>query len=315
MADLEDVPVLARLDAYQQSHPVVGFPLAVIDKYLDDQGAYLAALVTYYGFVSLFPLLFVLSTVLGLVLAGDPHAQAQVLHSTLRQFPVIGPQLGDPKHLGGGAPGVAFGTVAALYGGLGVAQALQNAMNTAWAVPRVRRPNPLAARGRSLVLLATIGVALIGTSVLSALGSWAGVLGSLVLNVGVFTLAFRVSTDRELSARDVLPGALVATVAWQLLQAFGATYVDHIVRHASDVNSVFALVLGLLGFIYVASVMVLLCVEINVVRVDHLHPRALFAELRKDAELTAADRRALTEEAQAQRRKGSEEIDVRFTDP
>ena len=38
-----------RVDGFQRRHPVVGFPLGVVYKFLDDQGAYLAALITYYG--------------------------------------------------------------------------------------------------------------------------------------------------------------------------------------------------------------------------------------------------------------------------
>ena len=81
------------LDAFQRRHPAAGFPLAVIYKFVDDQGSYLAALIAYYGFLSLFPLLLLLSTVLGLVLRGHPQLQEQVLHSTLNQFPIIGNQL------------------------------------------------------------------------------------------------------------------------------------------------------------------------------------------------------------------------------
>src|SRR6195952_5951311 len=83
------VSVTSRLDSFQQRHPAAGFPLAVIYKYSDDQGNYLAALITYYAFVSLFPLLLLLTTVLAFVLRGDPHLQKQILHSTLSQFPVI----------------------------------------------------------------------------------------------------------------------------------------------------------------------------------------------------------------------------------
>jgi len=95
----------AQLDRFQQRHPSAGFPLAVLYKYVDDFGGYLAALITYYAFVSLFPLLLLLATVLGFVLAGDPHLQQEILGSALHQFPVVGGQLGDPKRLGGGVVG------------------------------------------------------------------------------------------------------------------------------------------------------------------------------------------------------------------
>jgi membrane protein len=113
--------VTERLDGAQRRHPVLGFPLAVVYKFVDDQGSYLAVLITYYGFLSLFPLLLLLTSVLGFVLGGDAYLQQRVLNSTLSQFPVIG-------------------LLGAVYGGLGVAQAGQNAMNTAWHVPRNNRP-------------------------------------------------------------------------------------------------------------------------------------------------------------------------------
>ena len=248
--------VTERLDRFQQRHPGAGFPLGVLYKYFDDSGGYLAALITYYAFVSLFPLLLLLSTILGLVLAGDRHLQQQVLKSALSQFPVIGGQLTQPKRIGGGAAGLVIGVLGALYGGLGVAQAVQYAMNTAWTIPRNSRPNPFKARARSLLVLATVGLSLVGTTVLSTLGTTgAGSLGwvvrvlvmlaSVAVNGGVFIVLFKIATARELSVRDVAPGALAAAIAWQLLQTFGVAYVAHVVKNASATNGVFALVLGL----------------------------------------------------------------------
>jgi hypothetical protein len=117
------VAVTGRLDRFQRRHPWAAFPLAVAYKYFDDFGTYLAALLTYYGFVSLFPLLLLLSTILGFVLAGDPRLQAEVLTSAAHQFPVIGGDLAQPKRLGGGSIGLVVGIAGCLYGGLGVAQA------------------------------------------------------------------------------------------------------------------------------------------------------------------------------------------------
>jgi inner membrane protein YhjD len=323
------VSVTERLDRLQRRHPGLGFPIAVVYKFFDDSGNYLAALITHYAFVSLFPALLLLATVLGWVLSDHPQVQQEVLHSALSEFPVIGAQLGDPGRLGGGVAGLVIGLLGALYGGLGVAQAIQYAMNTAWAVPRNTRPNPFKARGRSLLLLGTVGLAVVGTTVLSALGSSANAYGanlgiglhvlftmaSVLVNAAVFVLGFRVATARELTVRDVAPGALIAAVVWQLLQSFGGLYVGHVVKSASATNGVFAVVLGLLAFLYVAATAVMLCVEINVVRVEHLHPRALLTPFTDDVDLTRGDKRAYTGSAQAQRAKGFQEIDVRFGRP
>ena len=196
-------------------------------------------------------------------------------------------------------------------------------MNTAWSVPKNSRPNPFKARGRSLLLLATAGVAVLGTTVLSAFGasnagSFALLLKILVLaasvaiNAAVFVFAFRIATARDLSARDVAPGAITAAVLWQLLQTFGVVYVGHVVKGASATNGVFALVLGLLAFLYITATAVVVCVEINVVRVDRLHPRALLTPFTDNVELTGGDRRAYTGQAEAQRSKGFEDVDVTF---
>jgi membrane protein len=315
-----------RLDRFQRAHRGAGFPLAVIYKFGDDSGTYLAALITYYGFVSFFPLLLLFSTILGFALRGNADLQQQLLHSALQQFPVIGPQLSAPEHLGGGVTGLVVGILGALYGGLGIAQAVQYAMNTAWSVPRHRRPNPFAARGRSLLLLCTGGVAVLGTGVLSALGSSASAYGaqfglgaqvaltlvSVVVNAIVFVLAFKLATPRRLTVRQVAPGALAAAVAWQLLQSFGGRYVGHVVKNASAPNAVFALVLGLLAFIYLAALTFVLCIEVNVVRVDRLWPRSLMTPFTDDVELTAGDEKVYADAAQSQSAKGFEHVDVRF---
>jgi membrane protein len=320
------VSIAEKLDRLQRRHKAAGFPIAVVYKYFDDSGPYLAALITYYAFVSLFPLLLLLSTILGHVLAGDPGLQQRLIDSALSQFPVVGDQLGRPNELSGGAVGVVVGILGSLYGGLGVAQAVQYAMNTAWSVPRNSRPNPFLARGRSLLLLATAGLAVLGTTALSTLGSGnAGSLGialrmvalvaSVAVNGVVFVFAFRLATSRPLTVRQVAPGALTAAVLWQLLQTFGVSYVGHVVSKASATNGVFALVLGLLAFLYLAAVVGVLCVEINVVHVDHLHPRALLTPFTDDVDLTPGDRRSYTGLAKAQRSKGFERVHVTFHPP
>ena len=157
--------------------PGPGFPIAVLYKFFEDQGAYLAALTTYYGFLSLFPLLLLLASLLGFVLQSNPDLQVRILDSALRQFPVIGDQLGDPQALQGNRSPWLVGGLVALYGALGAAQALQHAMNVAWSVPRNRRPNPLKARLRSLLLLATAGVAVLATTVAVGARRRGGVAG------------------------------------------------------------------------------------------------------------------------------------------
>jgi YihY family inner membrane protein len=320
------VPVVGRPDRFQRRHAWLGFPLAVLYKFFDDFGSYLAATLTYYACVSLFPLLLIASTVLGVVLSGDQALQHQLLTSALRSFPVIGSELDDPKRLSGGPAGLIIGILGSVYGALGVAQAFQYASNQMWAVPRNSRPNPLKARGRSLVLLAIMGTGILAATVLSIVSAGGvGAVGttekylavalSVLINIALSIFAFRFAPARRLSVRDVLPGAIGAAVSWQLLQSFGVIYVQHVVGHASETNAVFAVVLGLLAYLYLTALTLLFCVEINVVRVNHMHPRALLTPFTDNVDLTAGDRRTYTRLAKAQRNKGFEHIDVDFSPP
>src|SRR3954467_4436269 len=104
-----------RLDRFQRAHPRAGLPIAVVYKFADDQGNYLAALITYYGFLSLFPLLLLTSTILNFVLDGHPRLQQQVLDSALGQVPIVGAQLSGPHGPSGSGLGVLIGILGTLY--------------------------------------------------------------------------------------------------------------------------------------------------------------------------------------------------------
>lgn len=311
----------AWADREQRRHPWLGFPLGVAYKFFDDQGGYLAALLTYYAFVSIFPLLLIFTTVVGIVLANNVELQDRILDSALSQFPVVGEQLSYPDRLSGGWVGLTIGIAGALFGGLGVAVAAQNAMNVAWSVPRNQRPDPIRARLRGMVLLLTAGTALVGLIVLSRIGalintgrwqSLALALGAITLNSAVFAVVFMYAPARSLGFREVLPGAVAAAVAWQVLQDFGTLYVSTVVRNSSVTNSIFAVVLGMLAFLYLAANIVVICVEVNVVRVQRLYPRSLLTPFTENVELTRGDRRSYARQAQAQRHKDFQNIEVTF---
>lgn len=303
-------------------------PIAVVYKFFDDQSNYLAAIITYYAFIAIFPILLLASSILGFVLQGRPKLQQEVLNSTLSQFPIIGDQLGRPEGLQGSTAGLIVGALAALYGSLGLGQAIQNAMNIAWSVPRNSRPNPILLRLKSLFLLLSAGVAVLAVSVLSALGSSTQVFGegldltfrvlislATVLLIGtVLTLLFRFAVARELGFGKAAPGAFVVAVQWQGLQYVGALYATKVLAQTSAMNKTFGLVLGLIGIIYLASVMAMLGIQVNVVLVRRLWPRALLTPFTDAVDLTEADRRAYTGYARAQRHKGFERVEVAFDD-
>lgn len=317
--------IVARIDDFQRRHPKSGYPLAVLYKFFDDQGGYLAALITYYGFVSLFPLLLLFTTVLGVLLEHHQGLKDRIIGSAMEQIPVVGDQLSEPSQLSGGTVAIIIGLAGALYGGLGVAVASQNAMNAVWEVPRNVRPNPIVVRLRGFVLLFTVGltlVLLVSISItVSALdvggttGRFLTLAGTAALMLGMFVFAFQFGTARKVSLPDVLPGAIVATVGWQVLQHFGGVYVEHVIARTKHINGVFAAVLGLIAFIYLAAVLLVFALEINAVRVDKLYPRALLTEFTDDVDLQRGDVRTYTKIAQAQRAKGFETINVGFDNP
>src|SRR3954454_7722523 len=244
---------VARLDDLQRRRPWIAFPLGVIYKFLDDQANYLAAIVTYYAFIAVFPLLLIASSVLGFVLQGDATLRDEVLASALGQFPIVGTQLGRPEGLQGSASAVVVGGLAALYGILGLGQAAQNAVNVVWAIPRNSRLNPFISRLRSFLLLLLAGLTVLVVAVLSSIGSHLDIVGSdynqglriavggsaVVLNALVLAVMMRLATTGRQGIWATLPGALTVAVLWQGLQLVGGAYVGHVVARASALNGTF----------------------------------------------------------------------------
>jgi membrane protein len=309
---------LRAFDHRQQQSRRLSFLAAVIKKFGDDQAGQLAALIAYYGYVSQFPLLLVLVTVLGFVLQGDPGDQKRILDGALGQFPLISDQLKLHSLTGSGA-GLAIGVVGSLLAGMGVTGATQNAFNRIWSVPFKHRPNFLQARLRGLGMLAILGTlsivsttaaGFVGTSSHAAPAVVAGVLVAFVLNLALFMTAFKLLTAVEVSWRDLLPGVIVAAVFWQLLQHLGGFYVDHELKRTGPLYGVFALVLGLLAWLYLGAQLTIFAAEINVVRVRRLWPRSFFSD-----PLLEADRRALTSSAEVEERVEEEQVDVTFDPP
>jgi membrane protein len=310
-----------RFDAFQRRHAWLGFPLAVRQKYSDDQGGYLAATITYYAFFSIFPLLLVFVSVLGFVLRGHPDLQRRIVGTAIGQFPVIGHDL-RVHALAGNAAAVALGSAAALWSGMAVFLAAENAMDQLWGVPFPRRPDFLRARLRALGLLAVLGTAVVASTAISGATSIGAALGpgakvgalvaSTALNVGLFWIAMRLLTTVAVSWRSLRGGAAAGAVAYTGLQVLGGYYVGHVLRHASSTYGAFGLVIGLLSWIYLSVHVLLLTAEGNVVATRRLWPRSFSLVVEQPA--TAADKRALTQRSQVEERRGDQEIDVSFSD-
>jgi membrane protein len=306
-------------DKFQQRHQWLGFPLAVRQKYSDDQGGYLAATITYYGFFSIFPLLLVATTVLGFVLRNHPKLDRSIVNSALAQFPVVGRDVALHR-LSGSGLALTLGIVIALWSGMGVFLATETAMNRLWGVPMRRGPDFLRARLRALGMLLVLGAAALGATVLSGVGTFGAAYGlwwkvaaialSTLLDIGVSWVALRLLTARDVSWRQLRGGAIGAGVLWQVLQALGGLYVGHELRHASNTYGTFATVIGLLTFIYLSAHVLLLAAEANVVASRRLWPRSFSLVFEQPP--TEADRRALTQRAEVELRRQDEKIDVRL---
>jgi YihY family inner membrane protein len=308
--------ILGRVDAWQRRRPATAFPAAVVKKFGDDQGGNLAALITYYAFFSIFPLLLVFVTVLGFVLHNDPSARDSIVKSTAGQFPVLGAK--QLKSLKGSGVALAIGVAGALWAGLGVTLAVENAMNSVWNVPRKERPDFLKARLRGLALLAILGTGNIvatvvagvvtGTVLSGLAATLGGIVVALALDFALFLAAFRLLTARDVALGDLLPGVTMAAILFYALQSLGGVYVNHVVKGQNQAYGTFAVVLGLLSWLYLAAQVVVLSAEVNVVRARRLWPRHLFGPPDE------TDRRALEHLAKEEERVREQRVDVEFDD-
>jgi membrane protein len=305
---------LRAFDRFQQRYKVLAIPMAVLKKFSDDNGGNLAALVGYYAFLSLFPLLLVMVTILGFVLQHDAGAQAAVKDSVLREFPVIGNKI-LVNGLKGSVAGLIIGLVVAVFGGLGITNAIHNAFDQIWAVPRKDRPDFLQWRLRGLLLIVSLGGLFIVSTAVSGLitglgGPWVkagAILLSMLVNFGLFLCAFRFMTSATIGTSRLWIGVGTATVLWEILQLVGGLYVNHVYRHASSVYSQFAIVIALLIWLRLGAQVTLYAAEVNTVVTRRLWPRSLFGPPEG-----RADQRTLTGLAKVEERDEIEQVEVTF---
>ncbi|MEV4557964.1 YihY/virulence factor BrkB family protein [Kitasatospora sp. NPDC049285] len=312
--------LIRAVDRAQQRRTAVAVVVGVVKKYGDDRGGLLAALITYYAFVALIPLLLLLSTVLGFVLHGHPGAQHAVVDSALADFPIIGDQLRQNIHtIQGSGLALVVGIAGLLYGALGIAQVLQHTMAEVWNIPGTKRPGYWMRLARSLALFAVLGTGLIvataaASLVTTTLAGTAARIGALVLsalvNSALCLACFRILTPKPIALRSLLPGCALAGPLYTLLQAFGAILVTHQLRHATEVYGFFATVIGLLSWLFLVAQVTLFAAETNVVLARRLWPRSLV-----QPPLTESDQRVLESVTLQEERRPEQHIDVEFEDP
>ncbi|WP_206313307.1 YhjD/YihY/BrkB family envelope integrity protein [Streptomyces coryli] len=305
-----------RVDRVQQRHRALGFPYAVLRKYSDDNGGKLAALLTYYGFLSLFPLLLFAVGILTEVLRAHPALREDLvtelvphsLRTDVEQAFHQLPPSGIPLLVGG---------LGLLWSGTGGVLAGSNALNRIWSVPYRDRPALPSRYGRVLLTqLVTLLGAFIAAG-LAALSSellhpaWKQRLGSAV---GTFTvifivlvLAHKLLTARPRPVRQIWDGALAATLVMTATLEVSASLLPLLIARSGPVYGSFATVVGIFALLYIVSQALVFSGEISAVRAFRLCPRSLWHD-----EPTPADEKALTLLAREQERLPGQRVSVAF---
>jgi YihY family inner membrane protein len=277
---------LRRFDEFQQTKPALALPLGIVKKFGDDEGGSMVSLIAYRAFFSLFPLLLLMTTVLGYVLAGNEDLRKEVVNGTLSQFPIIGNQLKGGELTGSGVA-LAVGLVGSVLAGIGVVLETESTFNRCWGVPKAAERGFVGSRLRAIALLVVLGGLAVVSTIVSGLaaggadfvgagGKVLGLVVATVLNLFVFGAVFRLLTTDTVETRALIPGIVVATIGWEILQVAGGWYISHEVKNASAVYGTFALVIGLLAWIHLGAMFVVLGAETNVVRARRLWPRSMF---------------------------------------
>lgn len=307
-----------RLDAFQQRHGATAFVFAVLKKFGDDNAGSLVDALAWSAFGSVFPLLLLLVTGLGMVLGGNPTLRSDVLHSALRNFPIVGNDLArniEALHRHS-VVGLVVGIVGLVWGSLGLAQNGIFTMEQVWNVPGTERPNYPKRLARSLAFVAVLGAGVLVSTFLAAgvpsIGLpdaevVAGTTASAVVNGVEYLFALRVLTPRVVRTRQLLAGAVVAGMGWTVLQAAGGLVVSHYLKNDTALFGLFAIVLGLIAWIYLAVKLTVYAAEVNVVLARRLWPRAIV-----QPPLTEADRRVMAAQATQNRRRPEQLVSVVF---
>jgi YihY family inner membrane protein len=309
--------LITRVDRFQQGKRPLAIGWAVNKKYSDDRGSDMAALVAYYGLLSILPLMLVFFSLVLFFL--DPRGKTvRTLDRHLSSFPIIGSSIKGVEggHLGGSTIAVVIGLLGLAWGAQGLAQTLQHLMNQIWNIPQKIRPGFVPRLLTTAKWYTAFGVGVVLSTYLSSLagvfdwgpaGPVLAALPAFVVNATLFVLSFRLLTPAEIETRDLIPGAITAGVIWTILTGLGVSLVQHQLNHASALYGSIGGFLGILGFIYLAARLTLYCAEYNVVRARHIWPRTM-----RQQPLTTADKQQLVDMARREERVDDETVRVEF---
>jgi YihY family inner membrane protein len=311
---------IRKVDATQRRHTPTAFAFGVVKKYGDDNGGVLVSNLAYSAFVSLFPLLLILVTILGLIASADKSfREGAVKRAVADQIPLIGQTLtshAQELHRAS-VIGLIVGLLFLIWGVTGLAQAGLFTMAQVWNLPGPARPGYVQRLGRALLFLCLLGGGVIVSTALSSLttylhqGFWLKFLVEIVttaFNFGMYLGVFRALTPKGVPTRALLPGAATGGILWTLLQLLGTWLVHHFL-HSDSIYGVFATVLGLVAWIYLALEITVYCAEINVVLARRLWPRSIV-----QPPMTEADRASMALQALQNQRRPEQQVEVTFND-
>jgi YihY family inner membrane protein len=311
----------------QQRHTPAAFVVGVVKKYTDDNGGIMAAALAHSAFVSIFPLLLVFVTILGLVAANDPALRAAVFTGQgaafagiSHQFPIVGSQLTSNVHAlrRSSTIGLIIGLLATIWGCTGLAQTGLFTMQQVWNLPGPARPGYFPRLGRCLLFLIVLGIGLVMTTGVTSLGVftnqgaiWTVLLDTVaaIANTMMFLLVFRVLTPKGVPTSNLVWGAAAGGIAWTVMQALGNFLVGHYLHNDRSVYGVFATVLGLVAWVYILVEITVYAAEINVVLTRRLWPRAIV-----QPPLTEADRAVMAAQALQNQRREEQHVHVTYHD-
>ena len=274
-----------KLDAYQKKKHFLGFSVAVVKKYGEDEAGRHAALLTYYLFSAIFPLLLVLTTLTARLAGHNSYLQTTVIGGIIDYFPLLGNQLATHVHvLNRNGLALVLGLLFILYGTHGVADAFVKGVRQIWGIPKDQAPGFPKSTIKSLSLVIFGGLGFIGASVCAGLAASAGhgwgfrglsILINLFILFWLFTFLINSSLPRHVTIKEIRVGAAAATIGLVILQLLGGYVISRELKNLDALYSYFAVALGLLFWLYLQAQVIYYAIEIAVVSSQKRWPRSL----------------------------------------
>lgn len=268
-----------RMIGLRAKHPAIEVGVDTLDGWRRHLSGRNASVLSFFGFLSIFPLMLAATTILGFVLKNNENLQQRIIDGALADIPVLGSQLqADPTSLNGSVWALIIGLGGALWGATKAFVAMQGAFDDVWEIDVDHRDPMPEQRGKALLGLMLIGTAQVAslgiTTIIQAvdlpLGGRIGfVVATVAINISMFAAMFRYLTAARLAWRDVWPGAVAAGVAYTLIQQFGTDIVVHVVANASDTYGQFALVLGIVTWLSLLAIATVMSAELIAAIVRH----------------------------------------------